>query len=169
MKNKNLFLFVFTALLTASLACSLVGSASDSDASTAEETQPPAPQGAPPGAKPTLEASPPGEEKPAGPPPGKSDEFDTIFPLPPSIENFTGNGGDADINFQTDLPLEEVIRFYRRAFDQEKLTEREINTSITEETFSMVFDGHPKGQAIVIQGVDLGNGTTNVNIRFEDV
>jgi hypothetical protein len=33
----------------------------------------------------------------------------------------------------------------------------------------MVFDGHAKGQAIVIQGVDLGNSMTNVNIRFEDV
>jgi hypothetical protein len=33
----------------------------------------------------------------------------------------------------------------------------------------MVFDGDPSGQAIVIQGVDLGNGKTNVNIRYEKV
>jgi len=33
----------------------------------------------------------------------------------------------------------------------------------------MVFDGHPNGKSIVVQGVDLGNGTTNINIRFEDV
>jgi hypothetical protein len=32
----------------------------------------------------------------------------------------------------------------------------------------MVFDGDPEG-AVVVQGVDLGDGTTNVNIRHEDV
>jgi hypothetical protein len=32
----------------------------------------------------------------------------------------------------------------------------------------MVFDGHSSGMPIVLQMVDLGDGTTNVNIRFED-
>mgnify|MGYP006971722936 CR=1 FL=1 len=168
MKNKHLFLLVLIAILAASLACSLITD-SNTDVPTAEEAQPPAQQEAPPGAKPTLESPPSDEGKPEGPPAGKSTEYDTIFTLPPKIENFTGNGGDTAINFQTDMSLDEVIRFYRRAFTEEGLTERGINTAITDTTFSMVFDGHPKGQAIVIQGVDLGNGMTNVNIRFEDV
>lgn len=167
MKNKHLLAWIFVTLLAASLACSLVTGSTEAPA--VEEVQPPAQQDAPPGAKPTLEAPPPGEEKPVGPPPEKSGDYDTIFTLPPNVQNFTGNGNDADINYQTDMPLDEVIRFYRRAFTEEGLTEREINTAITDTTFSMVFDGHEKGQAIVIQGVDLGNGTTNVNIRFEDV
>jgi hypothetical protein len=33
----------------------------------------------------------------------------------------------------------------------------------------MVWDGHPSGKAIVVQGVDLGDGSVNVNIRLEDV
>jgi len=46
--------------------------------------------------------------------------------------------------------------------------EREINTTIEDATFSMVFDGPPSGKAIVIQGVNLGEAV-NINIRFEDI
>ncbi|MBT3390192.1 MAG: hypothetical protein HN413_07245 [Chloroflexi bacterium] len=165
MKNKHLFAWVLITLLVASLACSLVNGGAEAPA--AEEAQPPIQQDAPPGAKPTLEAPPPGEEKPAGPPPGKSGDYDTEFPLPDDVQNFTG--GDDQVNFATSMTLEQAIDFYRRIFAEMGLTERKINTAITDTTFSMVFDGHAKGQAIVIQGVDLGNSMTNVNIRFEDV
>jgi hypothetical protein len=67
------------------------------------------------------------------------------------------------------VSVEDAIAFYRDAFAGAGLTERTINTAITATTFSMVFDGHASGKAIVVQGVDLGNGTTNINIRFEDV
>jgi hypothetical protein len=33
----------------------------------------------------------------------------------------------------------------------------------------MVFDGHSSGKSVVIQGVDLGSGTLNINIRLENV
>lgn len=95
-------------------------------------------------------------------------EYDTVFPLPPDVQNFMGEGGESQVNFQTNLSLEEVIEFYRDEFTMQGLTERGINTSITEEAFSMVFDGSPNGQELVIQGVDLGE-TTNVNMRFEDL
>ena len=93
---------------------------------------------------------------------------DTKFPLPSSVSNFTdmGNGG---INFQTKTSLKDAIAFYREAFTKAGYKERSINTAITDTTFSMVFDGHASGKAIVIQGVDLGGGNTNINIRFEDV
>lgn len=97
-----------------------------------------------------------------------SSSYDTKFPLPSSVSNFTATGDDA-INFQTKLSLNDTVAFYRDAFTQGGLTERTINTAITDTTFSMVFDGDSSGKAIVVQGVDLGNGTTNVNVRFEDV
>lgn len=100
-------------------------------------------------------------------PEGISSAYDTEFPLPSNVQNFTGGGGQ--VNFATSLTVEEAITFYREELTAIGLTEREINTAITETTFSMVFDGHPNGNAIVVQGVDLGNGTTNINIRFEDV
>ncbi len=94
--------------------------------------------------------------------------YNTKFPMPGGVSNFTDTG-NGSINFQTSLSLKDTIAFYRDAFTKEGLTERTVNTAITDTTFSMVFDGDPSGQAIVVQGVDLGNGKTNVNIRYEKV
>jgi hypothetical protein len=94
--------------------------------------------------------------------------YNTKFPLPGSVSNFTDTGNNS-INFQTNLSLKDTIAFYRDAFKKEGITERTINTAITDTTFSLVFDGDPSGEAIVVQGVDLGNGKTNVNIRYEKV
>jgi len=62
-----------------------------------------------------------------------------------------------------------VVAFYRDAFKSAGYVERDILTGISEDTFSIVWDGHPSGKAIVVQGVDLGDGRVNVNVRFEDV
>jgi hypothetical protein len=90
------------------------------------------------------------------------------FPMPAGVSNLTSTGTDA-VNFQTSLTLTDALDFYRNAFQKQGLTERTITTSVTDTTFSIVFDGDPSGNAIVVQGVDLGNGKTNINIRFEDV
>jgi len=92
----------------------------------------------------------------------------TKFPMPANVSNLTDTG-NGSINFQTSMSLKDTIQFYRDAFTKEGLTERTANTAITDTTFSLVFDGDPSGQAIVVQGVDLGNGKTNVNIRYENV
>lgn len=94
--------------------------------------------------------------------------YNTKFPMPSSVSNFTATA-DGAINFQTKVGLGDTIAFYRDQFTKRGLSERTINTSITDTTFSLVFDGDPSGKAIVVQGVDLGNGSTNVNIRYEDV
>ncbi len=90
------------------------------------------------------------------------------FPVPSNVSNLM-DLGNGSVNFQTNMSLKDVIAFYRDAFTKKGLTERAVTTSITATTFSLVFDGDPSGKAIVVQGVDLGNGTTNVNIRYEDV
>ena len=92
----------------------------------------------------------------------------TKFPLPASIKNLTQTSA-GEVNFQTSLSLKDTISFYRGALTKAGLTERTENTDITDTTFSMVFDGDPSGKAVVVQGVDLGNGTTNINIRYESV
>jgi len=97
-----------------------------------------------------------------------SGKYNTEFPLPPKVENFMELGENA-INYQTPMKLNEVVDFYRDEFDKAGYAERDITTVINDDTFSIVWDGHPSGQAIVVQGVDLGNGTTNVNVRLEDV
>lgn len=94
--------------------------------------------------------------------------YNTKFPLPGNVSNFTAQG-NGEVNFQTNMSIKDTIAFYRDAFTKQGLKERTDNTAITDTTFSLVFDGDPSGQAIVIQGVDLGNGKTNVNIRYEKV
>jgi hypothetical protein len=125
-------------------------------------------------------APPPATERPAVPSPtplpaeseGGAEEsrgdYDTVFPLPDDVQDFIGEGGESMVNFQTNLSLEEAVKFYRQAFTEQGLTERKALTVIEDEIFSMVFDGWPNNTALVIQGVDMGE-TTNINIRFEDV
>ncbi len=105
------------------------------------------------------------------PPSGGLGSVDTEFPLPPKVDNLMATGPrDESINFQTPMSIDELMTFYREEFgDKLGYTERDYLTNRTDATFQLVFDGHPGGVPIVIQGVDLGNGTTNINIGFEDV
>jgi hypothetical protein len=90
------------------------------------------------------------------------------FPLPDDVSNFT-ELAKGQINFQTRMSLKEVTAFYQANFKEKGLTERMILHSETDTTLSMVFDGSANGMAIVVQAVDLGGGSTNVNIRYEGV
>jgi len=151
MNHKRLFL-VLVVLVLASLACSLFsGGDSNSDVSTLPGEE----EGESNGAAPQ-------ESEPSG-----SGTIDTEFPLPSDVQNLM-DLGDGAINYQTSMSLTEVVEFYRAEFGKAGYVERPILTVINDDTFSIVWDGHPSGQAIVVQGVDLGNGTTNVNVRLEE-
>ena len=152
MKQSRSFLFLAVLVIT-SLACGLFGGGG----STGVGDSP-----ASPGDTGNSGAS----ESPAAP--SGSEDYDTEFPLPASVENFMKLDENA-INYQTSMKLPEVVDFYREAFKNAGYEERDITTVINDTTFSIVWDGHPSGQAVVVQGVDLGNGTTNVNVRLEDV
>ena len=89
------------------------------------------------------------------------------FPLPDGATNVQDLGGTT--NFQVKMTLDEAMKFYLDALTSEGYTERPILTVTSKTTFSMVFDGHASGKAIVVQGVDMGDGTVNINIRLEDV
>ena len=91
------------------------------------------------------------------------------FPIPEDAINYTQqptSGVGGSVNFQTELSLSEAIQFYRNQLAEQGLTEREINTAITDTTFNLVFDGAKNGLAVVVQGVELGN-QRNINIRYE--
>lgn len=152
MKHYRSFLFLAVLVIT-SLACGLFGGSD----STGVGDSP---------ASPGDTGNSGGGETPTSP--SGSEEYDTEFPLPPDVENFMKLDENA-INYQTSMTLPEVIDFYREAFESAGYEERDITTVINDTTFSIVWDGHPSGQAVVVQGVDLGNGTTNVNVRLEDV
>ena len=124
---------------------------------------PPVEEAAPPTDAPPVEEVVPPTDAPA------PVTTESEFPLPDDVDaGSVTDMGNGTINFQTSLSLPDAVTFYRFAFMDLGYTEREINTSITETGFSMVFDGHASGKAIVIQGTDF-NGSININIRFDDV
>jgi len=77
--------------------------------------------------------------------------------------------GDGSLIFYTNLSAEDAMEFYRDVYSSKGYTEREILTVVTDATFSIVFDGDPSGKALVIQSVDLGDGSRTIAIRLEDV
>lgn len=103
---------------------------------------------------------------------GGEQVLDTEFPLPKDVQGFMHLGaGDSAVNFQTKMSLEETMEFYRKELTAKGLSEEPILSVIDDDKtgFSMVFRGGPNDKEVVVQGVDLGNDTTNVNIRYEDV
>jgi len=172
MIRKNRWIFAVLVLLGASLACSLVGGAKKSPTDEpSEQTTSPSmvteavsteDSGSGGEAVPTWTAVPADQSG------GGTQKYDTEFPLPEDASQFT-DMGNKSINFQTGLSIKDALAFYRDAFEKAGYKERTINTSTTDTTFSVVFDGHSSGKAIVVQAVDLGGGKTNINIRFDDV
>ena len=156
--NKNRWGFALAVLMVASLACSVFSGGGQKTPATPAGTN---------GTGSTSGEVVASTDTPA-PDGNGSGKYDTEFPLPDNVSNFT-DMGNGSINFQTKMSIKDVVAFYRQAFAKAGYKERQINTSITDTTLSLVFDGHASGKAIVVQGVDLGSGATNVNIRFDKV
>jgi hypothetical protein len=121
-----------------------------------------------PAALPTNNNTGPGASQPT---PADSNNTDsttsTDLPMTADAYNVTEAGGS--LIFYTRLSLEETMKFCRDEYTARGYTEREILTAVSDGTFSMVFDGDPSGKAVVIQSVDLGDGSRTVSIRLEDV
>jgi hypothetical protein len=103
-------------------------------------------------------------------PGGNGNTSSTGFPMTADAYNVT-EIGDGSVLYYTKLSLEEVMAFYRAEYTSRGYTERELLTVVEADAgvFSMVFDGDPSGKGVVIQSVDLGDGSRTVAIRLEDV
>lgn len=162
MNRLNRIFLALSVLVLASLACQALAGGSEAapePAAPVEESQPVEE------AEPTEAVEQPAEAEAA---PAAGLGFETEFPVPDDASNGFDLGGGM-ISFQTGLSIEDSLAFYRDSFAAEGYTEREINTAITDTTFSIVFDGHESGKAIVVQAVDLGSGLVNITLRFEDM
>lgn len=97
------------------------------------------------------------------------DASDLPFPVPddPSVNVVLQT--DAMINYIVEMSLDDLLAYYRDELSAQGYTEREGLTVVEQGTASLVFDGDPSGQALVVQMVDLGDGTVNVNVRLEDM
>ncbi len=154
MKKYGVFLAIL-ALVFASLACqSVMGGGNDVDQIESLPTEVNTDD---------LPTAPPGSSDDTGSPSGGDSEF----PMPDDAKNIVSVAGT--VNYQTNLSLEEAMAFYRDYYGKQGFTERELLTTVTDGVFSFVFDGDASGKAIVIQGVDLGDGSVNVNISLQDI
>ena len=126
-------------------------------------------------ASPTL---PPGNEnsgtelpEPTSASPEQGDTNDSItntdFPVTADTYNVRESGGSLII--YTMLSIEETMNFNGVAYTSRGYREREILTQVSDGTLSIVFNGEPSRQAIVIQSVDHGGGSRTVSRRLEDV
>jgi len=145
-------LLAISALLFASLACQAISGGSDPDVDSS-----------------TPSASGLGEENESqsGTQTDSSGSLRKELPIPDGATNFTE--ADGTLLFQVKMSLDDAADFYLTELAAMGFKERPILTVIEESTFSMVFDGHESGSAIIVQGVDLGNGSVNISIRLEDV
>lgn len=168
MTKPNRYIFIaLAALLLASLACSAIlgGSA------TAQPTD--VPFNIEPTADGPVEPTPEQPvDTPTKPPIGGGDTGgggnpESEWPLPGSVTNFVEAGGST--NFQTDMAFDDVVKFYQAEFANAGYAERDLLHVVSNGVFSMVFDGHASGQQITVQGVDLGDGTVNVNISLQTI
>jgi hypothetical protein len=73
------------------------------------------------------------------------------------------------VSYYTKLSADDVIKFYRDTYTAKGYKERQILTVVSSNTFNIVFDGDPSGKSVVIQSVDLGNGSRTVSIRLEAI
>lgn len=157
MKHYRVFLAI-TALVLASLACQTMLGGSDeapigpSDADDPTQTQ---------NAQPTAASN---DNN------GSDSTISTDFPMTADAFNVVEVGDDS-IVYYTKLSMDDALKFYRDEYTARGYTEREITTVVDEAsgTFSIMFDGDPSGKAVVIQSVDLGDGSRTIAIRLEDI
>ncbi|MBK9009083.1 MAG: hypothetical protein IPM31_19120 [Anaerolineae bacterium] len=151
MKFKQIFL-ALTVLALASLACSLLsGGGGGGDAPV-----PPSGGDSPATAAPQDNSG------------GNADTSASGFPITADAYNVV-DLGDGSLLYYTKLPQAEVLKFYRDEYVSRGYVERALLTTISDGVFSIVYDGDPSGKAVVIQSVDLGDGSCTVAISLTDV
>lgn len=97
------------------------------------------------------------------------DPADSPFPIPDDPSVAVVLQTSEMVNYQITMSIDDLLAYYRSELEAQGYTEREGLTVIDQGVASIVFDGDPSGKALVVQMVDLGEGSTNVNVRLEDV
>lgn len=159
MKRYQIYLAVIVLVL-ASLACAGIG-AKDTPVAPAATQEPAATEPSDAGAA---------TEEPAATEPSDNTGAGTVetdFVMTADAFNIIEANGT--LIFYTKMSLEDAMEFYRAEYTAKGYTEREILTVISDGVFSMVFDGDPGEKSVVIQSVDLGDGSRSISIRLEDV
>ena len=90
------------------------------------------------------------------------------FPMTQDALNLASIG-DGGLVYETQMSINDVMKFYRAAYAAKGYVERKELTTVSEGNFKMAFDGDPSGQAVVVRSEDLGDGSLLITVRLEDV
>ena len=90
------------------------------------------------------------------------------FPMTQDAFNLA-NIGDGSLVYQTQMSIEDVMKFYQAAYAAKGYMERKELTTVSDGNFKMAFDGDPSCQAVVVQSEALGDGSLLITVRLEDV
>ena len=146
-------LLVLTVLVAASLACNALAGGKD-DLAAPESSGNQVEQG--------TDAPAPANSGDSS----NSVTTNTDFPITADAYNSI-EIGDGSLLYYTKMSQDDVLKFYRDEYASRGYTERELLTTISDGVFSIVFDGDPSGKDVVVQSVDLGDGSRTVAIRLE--
>jgi len=151
MKQKQIFL-ALAVLLLASLACNALSGGGDA---------PVAPSGGDSPATAIPQDNSSNDD-------GNADTSASGFPITADAYNVI-DLGDGNVFYYSNLPQEEILKFYRDEYVSRGYAERALLASVSDNVFNIAFDGDPSGKAVVIQSVDLGDGSCTVVISLTDV
>ena len=98
---------------------------------------------------------------------GSDSTVSTEFPMTDDAYDVTEQAGT--LIYFTKLSLNDALKFYRDQYAARGYKERETLTSVSDNTFNIAFDGDPSGKAVIVQSVDLGNGSRSVTVRLEAI
>ena len=152
MKHYRLFI-ALTVLALASLACNALAGGKNNSAVPSNQSE-----------QATTEQAPSGNDNNSN----NGTNVKSDFPMTADAYNAV-DVGDRSLLYYTKMSQADVMKFYRDVYTAKGYKERELLTVTSDTTFSMVFDGDPSGKAVVIQSVNLGNGSSTVAIRLEAV
>ena len=153
--------YAVAILVLATLACQTVmggGTRGVDDTSAATESI----------TQPTQDFQPDEVPTEAGNSNGSDSTVNGQFPMTADAYNVV-EVGDGSLIYYTKLSADEAMQFYRDEYTSRGYTERDDLTIVADGMFSMVFDGDSSGKSVVIQSVDLGDGSRTIAIRLEDV
>lgn len=146
-------------LVFASLACQAVSGPRNNDGNKAPSSNT---GGNQPGTiQPTDAQSNPGVS-------GSDSTVSTEFPMTPDAYNVT-DLGNGSILYYSKLSAEDTMNFYRDEYTSLGYKERKILTTVSDKTFNLVFDGDPSGKSVIVQSVDLGDGSRTITVRLETI
>lgn len=89
------------------------------------------------------------------------------FPIPGKAKVIQSNPNL--VMATVDMPIKEIVAYYRDELGKKGLTEYELLTAVTDSTFSLVFRSKSNKDELIIQGTDIGNNSVAFSMRYEDV